>query len=174
MYPSAQVQVYPLTSSSQVAPLLQGFEAHSFVSINWQMHKWWIQARSACHYEHYIHIYIVHPVLGKDFAQDSITIGLNCDDDVDIITRAGFTRMLHSGNHWPGYVAIFLTKLNHLAMSNVDIQFNISRKTRLYIINTLGFFWTGLVVSSHLIANVMVPETIFGWARSPNECIVNN
>ena len=109
------------------------------------MHKWWIYARSACHYEHYIHIYIVDPVLGKAFAQHLITIGLNVDDDDDIITRTGFTRMLHSGNHWPGYVAISLTKLNHMAMSIVDIQFNISRKTRLYIINRLGFlfYWVG-------------------------------
>ena len=74
-------------------------------------------------------IYIVDPVLGKAFAQHSITIGLNGDDDDDIITRSGFTRMLHSGNQWPGYVAISLTKLNHMSMSNVDIQFNISRKT---------------------------------------------
>ena len=145
MYPSAQVQVYPLTSSPQVAPLLQGFEAHSFVSINWQLDKWWIHDRSACHYEHYNPIYIVDSVLGKAFAQHSITIVLNCDDDDDIITRTGVTRMLHSGNHWPGYVAISLTKLNHMAMSNVDIQFNISRKTRLYVINTLGFLfdWVG-------------------------------
>ena len=174
MYPSAQVQVYPLTSSSQVAPLLQGFEAHSFVSINWQMHKWWIYARSAYHYEHYIHIYIVDPVIGKAFAQHSITIGLNGDDDDDIITRTGFTGMLHSGNHWPGYVAIFLTKLNHMAMSNVDIQFNISRKTRLYVINTLGFLfdWVGSYYSFDSQNNG--PGDSFGWARSPNECIINN
>ena len=38
-----------------------------------------------------------------------------------------------------------LTKLNQMSMSNVDIQFNISRKTRLYVINTLGFLfdWAG-------------------------------
>ena len=75
MYPATQVQLYPLTISLQVAELLHGDDAHSFISAN--MYNSELSPNMAsklenelCCVKHFWGVYCVNSVCANDWTTE--------------------------------------------------------------------------------------------------------